>query len=153
MASPCRYSGRRASGQVFTPGKRQARCQRYQAVQSVVLGESSISLTPKKLPRLSWTFAAALSSTAAPSLRTPYCERRRSRACGCGLWNSQGFRCRYGSTVGQPQHDLSRAAKSTPHSLGTLIRLNTPVRTRRPAYPSGASPYTGGSKVLEILKK
>lgn len=57
-------------GKVFKPGTEQLTPNDYKHY-NVVLGENSLALTPKKLPKgLDWTFAAALRSESSPSLRT-----------------------------------------------------------------------------------
>ncbi len=140
-------------GQVFTPGNGRLDAKDIKQYK-VVLGESSISLTPKKLPKgLSWTFAAALSSTAAPSLRT--------------------------LTVNADGHEPVVAAYGTAKSSGAgmaapWVNLNTTLKGRKidatltwdldkakwdagieigkPRIPSGAR-LIPVSKVLEILKK
>ncbi len=140
-------------GQVFTPGSGML-SEKDVKQYKIDLGENSISLTPKKLPKgLSWTFAAVLSSEAAPSLRSLtvnadghnpiVCAYGTAQPTGAGMvapWVNLGTRVGKYEIDATMNWELSRA------------KWDTGLSINQPRIPAG-SRRISAAKVLEIIKK
>lgn len=140
-------------GQVFTPGSGRLGTGDIKHY-NIDLGENSISLTPKKLPKgLSWTFAAVLSSEAAPSLRTLTVDADGHNPIVCAYGTAQPTGAgmvspwvNIGSRVGKQEIDATVTWELSRAKWNTGLTLN------KPRIPSG-SRRISVAKVLEILKK
>jgi len=140
-------------GQAFTPGSGKLSEDDIKQYK-IDLGENSISLTPKNLPKgLSWTFAAVLSSETAPSLRTLtvdaaghnpiVCAYGTAQPAGAGMvapWVNIGTRVGKYEIDATMNWELSRA------------KWNTGLALTKPRIPAGCRRISA-SKVLDILKK
>lgn len=120
----------------------------------VVLGENSLALTPKKQPKgLDWTFAAALRSNAAPSLRTLTVTADSHEpviaAYGTAMETPSGMTA--------PWVNVSTTMRNH-HIDATLTwdldkaKWNSGLKLDKPKIPAG-SRRISLSKVIEMLKK
>lgn len=140
-------------GQVFTPGSGILAPDDIKQYK-VVLGENSIGLTPKKLPKgLAWTFAAVLSSETAPSLRTLTVTADGHEPVVAAYGTAQAT----GAGMAAPWVNLSTNLRQH-HVDATLTwdfnraKWNSGLTIAKPKIPSGAR-LIPLAKVFEMLKK
>lgn len=140
-------------GQVFTSGKGKLSSSEFKKYK-VELGENSISLTPKDMPKgLSWTFAASLRSDAVPSLRTLTVNAEghepvvaaygTAQASGAGMaapWVNITTKVRNNQADATLTWDLDKA------------KWDNGLNISKPRIPSGARKIAV-SKIIEMLKK
>ncbi len=139
-------------GQVFTPGSGVLASDDFKRY-AVELGESTLSLTPKKLPKgLAWTFAAALGE-GAPSLRSLTVNAGAREPIVFAYGTSET------SAAGEVAPWVNVGAKAGKHTVDATLswdlgraKWDTGLTINKPRIPSG-SRRIPASKIMEILKK